>query len=212
MTNSTIYTFEREYASGGHIVGEMLAEKLGIPFYDSKIVDIAAEKEGVSRKIFQDFDEKPTSSFLYSLVLSSYGAGAPYMGNQDFNMSDRLFAAEADIIRKAAEQGPCVIVGRCGSYILRDNPNVVRVFCTADMEFRKHHALADLGIPERKVEDTIARMDKKRANYFNYYTGLNWNDASNYDLCVSTSRARLQGAMEIVLAYGEMMERMRTGG
>ncbi len=209
MTTSTIYTFEREFASGGHIVGEKLAKRLNIPFYDSQIVDLAAKNAGVSRKIFEGFDEKPTNSFLYSLVMGSYTSAGSLTHSTDLNMSDKLFMEEANIIRDAADKGPCVVVGRCGSYVLRDRTDVVRIFCTAEMEFRKHHAVHDLGMPERRIEDAIIKLDKKRSSYFNYYTGKRWNDASSYDLCVSTSTIGIDGAVEAVLAFGELMERQR---
>lgn len=209
MTTSTIYTIEREFGSGGHIVGEMLAKQLGIPFYDSQIVDMAAKNAGVSRKIFEGFDEKPTNSFLYSLVMGSYTSVGPMSQTPELNMSDKLFIEEAKIIREAAEKGPCVIVGRCGSYVLRERTDVVRVFCTADIEFRKNHAIVDLGLPERRIEDAVLKRDKKRSNYFNYYTGLRWSDASSYDLCVSTSTAGFDGAVQTILAFGELMEKVR---
>lgn len=210
MTTSTIYTIEREFGSGGHIVGEKLAKLLDIPFYDSQIVDMAAKNAGVSRKLFEGFDEKPTNSFLYSLVMGSYTAASSLTQTPDLNMSDKLFLEEAKIIREAADQGPCVVVGRCGSYVLRERNDVVRIFCTADIEFRKHHAVYDLGMPEKRIEDAVLKRDKKRASYFNYYTGNRWNDASSYDLCVSTSTAGIDGAVEIVLAFGELMERKRS--
>ena len=209
MTTSTIYTIEREFGSGGHIVGEKLAKLLGIPFYDSQIVDMAAKNAGVSRKIFEGFDEKPTNSFLYSLVMGSYTAAGSLTQTSDLNMSDKLFVEEAKIIREAAEKGPCVVVGRCGSYVLRERQDVVRVFCTADMEFRKNHAVKDLGLPERRIEDVVLKRDKKRASYYNYYTGKRWSDASSYDLCVSTSTVGIDGAVETILAFGELMERQR---
>ncbi|MDO5547623.1 MAG: cytidylate kinase-like family protein [Eubacteriales bacterium] len=210
MTTSTIYTFEREFASGGHIVGERLAQLLDIPFYDSQIVDLAAKNAGVNRKLFEGFDEKPTNSFLYSLVMGTYTAVNPLAHSPSLNISDRLFAEEAEIIRNAADQGPCVIVGRCSSYILRDRPNVARIFVTADLDFRIHHAVKDLGLPENRIEDEIGKRDKKRSNYFNYYTGQRWESASSYDLSVSTSKLGIDGAMEMVLAYGELLEKQRA--
>lgn len=210
MTTSTIYTFEREFASAGHIVGEKLAEQLGIPFYDSQIVDLAAKNAGVNRKLFEGYDEKPTNSFLYSLVMGNYTTINPVAQTPSLNISDRLFAEEAEIIRQAADKGPCVIVGRCSSYILRDRPNVVRVYVTADMDFRIRHATEDLGLPTHRIEDEIAKRDKKRSNYFNYYTGQKWDSASSYDLAVSTSKVGIDGAVETVLAFGELLERQRA--
>lgn len=210
MTTSTIYTFEREFASAGHVVGEKLSQMLNIPFYDSQLVDLAAKNAGVNRKLFEGCDEKPTNSFLYSLVMGNYTSIHPLAQTPSLNISDRLFAEEAEIIRKAADEGPCVIVGRCSSYILRDRPDVVRVFLTADLDFRVRHAIDYLKLPEYRIEDEIARRDKKRANYFNYYTGQKWNAASSYDLSLSTSKTGIDGAVETVLAFGELMERLRS--
>ena len=142
----------------------------------------------------------PSDNFVWGSITQS----------SDLNMSDKLFVEEAKIIREAAEKGPCVVVGRCGSYILRERPDVVRVFCTADMEYRKHHAIHDLGMPEKRIEDAISKRDKKRASYYNYYTGKRWSDASSYDLCVSTSTAGIDGAVDTILAFGEMLERQRA--
>lgn len=210
MTTSTIYTFEREFASAGHIVGEKLAERLGIPFYDSQIVDMAAKNAGVSRKLFEGYDEKPTNSFLYSLVMGTYTSVNAIAQTPNLNISDRLFAEEADIIRKAADEGPCVIVGRCSSYILRDRKNVVRTFVTADIDYRIHHAIHDLGLSSNRIEDAIAKRDKKRSSYFNYYSGQRWDSASSYDLSLSTSKLGIEGAVDMVLAFGELMEKQRS--
>ncbi len=210
MTTSTIYTFEREFGSGGHIVGERLANKLGIPFYDSQIVDLAAKNAGVNRKLFEGYDEKPTNSFLYSLVMGTYTTMNPVSQTPNLNISDRLFAEEADIIREAADKGPCVIVGRCSSYILRDRPNVVRTFITADLKTRVEHAINDLGMSPNRIEDEICKRDKKRSNYFNYYSGQKWENASSYDLTISTSKVGYDGAVDMILAFGEMLERQRA--
>ena len=206
MTTATIYTIEREFGSAGHIVGERLAKMLGIPFYDSQIVDMAAKNAGVSRKIFEGFDEKPTNSFLYSLVMGSYTAAGSITQSSDLNMSDKLFVEEAKIIREAAEKGPCVVVGRCGSYILRERPDVVRVFCTADMEYRKHHAIHDLGMPEKRIEDAISKRDKKRASYYNYYTSKKWGDSRSYDMCINSSVLGPDGTADMIIAFAKAKE------
>ncbi len=210
MTTSTIYTFEREFASGGHIVGERLAAKLGIPFYDSQIVDLAAKSAGVNRKLFEGYDEKPTNSFLYSLVMGTYTTMNPVSQTPSLNISDRLFAEEAEIIRAAADKGPCVIVGRCSSYILRDRPNVVRTFITADLKARVEHAINDLAMSPNRIEDELCKRDKKRSNYFNYYSGQKWENASSYDITISTSKVGYDGAVDMILAFGELLERQRA--
>lgn len=212
MTKSTIYTIEREFGSGGHLVGEMLAKQLGIPFYDSQIVDLAAKRAGMSKKLFESLDEKPSSSLLYSFVVSAFAGNSPMTNITDFNMSDKLFIEESKIIREAAEEGPCVIVGRCASYILRERKDVMHIFITADMDYRMGRARLELPdiVSDSRLKDEIFKRDKKRSSYYNYYTGKQWDSASCYDLTVSTSAVGNEGAVQTILDYGTRMENKRT--
>lgn len=207
MTCNTIYTINREYCSGGRSVGEQLAKRLGIPFYDKKLVEHAASQTGINEKIFQDLDERPTNSFLYSLVVGSFNMGAgTFAGSPDLPMSDRVFIAESDVIREAAGKGPCVIVGRCANYILRSYTNVINVFLRADMQDRMHRAVIEHQAENAKLEDLLLKTDKRRASYYNYYTGQKWNDLSSYDLCLNTSLTGIEGAVDLILSFGTLAE------
>ena len=135
MSTNTIITIERQYGSGGHLIGEKLAESLGIPFYDSELIKVAAKESGICEEIFESFDEKPTTSFLYSLVMDPYSLG--YNSNSfDLPLNHKVFLAAFDTIKELASKGPCVFVGRCADYALEDNPELLSVFIHANMEHR----------------------------------------------------------------------------
>ena len=136
MTTKTIITLGRQFGSGGRAVGKKLAEDLGIPYYDKEILSRAAKESGICESLFENHDEKPTNSFLYSLVMDTYSAGYATMGMQEMPMSQKVFLAQFDAIKKIAEEGPCVIVGRCADYALEDLDNVVTAFVHAPLEKR----------------------------------------------------------------------------
>ena len=165
MTN-TVITIGRQYGSGGRFVAKKLAEKLGIPYYDKELLTLAAKESGICEEMFEDHDEKPTRSLLFSLVtgLQMRGdAGSVYM---DMPLNHKIFLAQFDTIRNIAAKGPCVIVGRCADYVLRDEKNVVSVFVKADMEDRKARAVKYYNVDPTKAEDVIRKADKQRASYY----------------------------------------------
>ena len=159
--SDTIFTIGRQYGSGGRLIGKKLAEDLGIPFYDKELLTIAAKESGFCQEIFETHDEKPTSSFLYSLVMGGYGSDS-------MPLNHKLFLAQFETIKKIAKQGPCVIIGRCADYALEEMDNVVNVFIHADMESRVKRVVEEYGDDPKKAEDIISKTDKKRANYYNY--------------------------------------------
>ena len=135
MSTNTIITIERQYGSGGHLIGEKLAESLGIPFYDSELIKVAAKESGICEEIFESFDEKPTTSFLYSLVMDPYSLG--YNSNSfDLPLNHKVFLAAFDTIKELASKGPCVFVGRCADYALEDFDNCISVYVHAPFEDR----------------------------------------------------------------------------
>ena len=203
----TIITISRQYGSGGRFIGQKLAQALDIPFYDKEIVLQAAEKSGISREIFERFEEKPTNSLLYSLSMNSSflrsGAVAP-----DLPLSDRIFLVQSDIIRKMAGSGPCVIVGRCAEYILREQENCLRLFLYADMEDRIARATTYYGLSPEKAKEALVKMDKKRASYYSFYTGMKWGAAQSYDLCVNTAVLGVDGTVEVIRKFVETREQL----
>ena len=178
-----IYTIGREFGSGGREVGEKLAAKLGIKLYDKELLQQAAKDSGFCEEIFENHDEKPTNSFLYSLVMDTYSvsgySAAPFL---DMPLNHKVFLAQFETIKKIAEKESCVIVGRCADYALSDNPDCINVFIHADLDVRIKNVSRNLNITENKARDIINKTDKQRASYYNYYTSKKWGDSKSYNL------------------------------
>ena len=194
-----VITISRQYGSGGHEVGEKLAQKLGIPFFDKALIAMAAKQSGISPEVFEHADEKATSSLLYSMVMGSgysFGSRVPGLGEMPIN--DKLFLIQSDIIKKAAEEGPCVIIGRCADYILREHLNCFHVFVHADKDARVRRIVAKELCEEKKAPDFVTKKDKQRANYYNFYSNNRWDDLNNYDLTVNTSRFNIEQAVNLI--------------
>ena len=203
-----IYTIGREFGSGGYEVGRMLAERLGIKLYDKELLAQAAKSSGFCKEIFENHDEKPTSSFLYSLVMDTYSGGsyssAPFL---DMPLNHKVFLAQFDTIKKIAEQESCVIVGRCADYALADNPDCLNIFVHAEMEDRISWISKRKDLTENKARDLIQKTDKQRASYYNYYTSKKWGDSRSYDLCLNTSKVSVDDCVELILQYRKFMNK-----
>ena len=208
-----VYTIGREFGSLGQAVGERLAERLGIKFYDKELLQQAAKESGFCEEIFENHDEKPTNSFLYSLVMDTYSAGnyasAPFL---DMPLNHKVFLAQFDTIKKIAEQESCVIVGRCADYALANNPNVMNIFVHADLDDRVKLISKRLDITENKAKDLVLKNDKQRASYYNYYTCKKWGDARSYDLTLNTSKISVDDCVEMILNYRKFMEHKNSKG
>ena len=194
-----VITIARQYGSGGHEVGEKLAQKLGIPFYDKALIAMAAKQSGLSEEVFANADEKATSSLLYSMVMGGgYGFGSRIPGLTEMPINDKLFLIQSDIIKKAAQEGPCVVIGRCADYILREFPHCQNVFIHADKASRGQRIVAKELCEEKKAPDFITKKDKQRANYYNFYSNNRWDDLSNYDFTLDTSKFTIEQAVELL--------------
>lgn len=187
MDKKTVFTIGREYGSGGREIGKRLADELQIPFYDKELISLAAQEGDINEEVLRAVDERAANSLLYSMVIGAYPMGAPHSGRiPELPLNDKLFILQCGIIKKPAQKGSCVIVGRCADYVLKDDPNCVKVFIHADMQNRagrikKLHSLTD-----KKAEDLIIKTDKKRKSYYNYYSGLSWGKAGNYDITLNS--------------------------
>ena len=203
-----IYTISREFGSGGYEVGRMLAERLGIKLYDKELLAQAAKSSGFCKEIFENHDEKPTSSFLYSLVMDTYSGGsyssAPFL---DMPLNHKVFLAQFDTIKKIAEQESCVIVGRCADYALADNPDCLNIFVHAEMEDRISWISKRKDLTENKARDLIQKTDKQRASYYNYYTCKKWGDSRSYDLCLNTSKISKEACVDMILEFRNRMNK-----
>lgn len=196
-----IITISRQYGSGGREVGQKLAEHYGIPFYDNELITRAAKESGFAEETFAKAESKATNSLLYSLAM-----GINVYGNQDFgftglSLDDRIFLAQSDVIRKIAKEGPCVIVGRCADYVLKEQPEVFNIFVQASLDYRLKRVVEEYGESQKKAGEIILKNDKSRANYYNYHVGEKWNNLNNYDLVVRTDLAGIDQTVKCICTY-----------
>jgi len=201
-----IYTIGR----GGREVGEKLAAKLGIKLYDKELLQQAAKDSGFCEEIFENHDEKPTNSFLYSLVMDTYSvsgySAAPFL---DMPLNHKVFLAQFETIKKIAEKESCVIVGRCADYALSDNPDCINIFIHADLDVRIKNVSRNLNITENKARDIINKTDKQRASYYNYYTSKKWGDSKSYNLSLDAGKLGTDNCVEMILKFRELIDAMK---
>ena len=207
MSMNTIITISRQFGSGGREIGKQLSERYNIPYYDKELIALAAKQSGYSEEVFAKADERATNSLLYSLLMGSYNMGGRIAAYNDMPINDKLFLIQADIIKEAAQKGPCVIVGRCGDYVLRDFENVFHVFIYADKASRIEHSVKLHGMEPEKAPDILTKKDKQRANYYNFYSNKKWADMNNYDLVVNSSLFGIDGSIDVIKAALEIAEK-----
>ena len=201
MDNKMIITIGRQYGSAGLEIGKKLAEELGVNLYDKEMLKRAAKESGLCEELFETHDEKPTNSFLYSLVMDTYSLGYSSSSYADMPINHKVFLAQFDAIKKIADEGPCVMVGRCADYALEDRKNVINVFIYADMDQRVRRIAQKYDLTDAKAKDIIIKTDKKRASYYNYYTNKEWGDAKGYDLCINSGKLGVYGTVKVILEY-----------
>ena len=199
--SNTVITIGREYGSGGRLIGKQLAQALGYSFLDKELITLAAQKSGMSAQLFADIDENATNSLLYSLASGAYMMGSRMAPGSDMPMTDKLFILQSNIIREEAEKGPCVVVGRCGDYVMEGRKSVYNIFIQAPFEDRVKRAVAEYGLEEKGAADAVRRTDKKRANYYNYYSNRKWGRSSNYHLCVDSSKLGIDGTVQLLTQF-----------
>ena len=194
-----LVTISREYGSGGRIIGKLVAEKLGVPFYDKEVIDLAVEKSGFSREMIENAELKAKSSFAYSLA-STVSFGESVSGGS-LSVNEKLFLAQFDVIRKIGETEEGVIVGRCADYVLRDMPGVTNVFIYGEREDRIRRTIEVYGADPKKAADIVKSYDKARANYYHYHTSQKWGEFSNYNLAVNSSYISDEAAADLIVEY-----------
>ncbi|MBE6734661.1 MAG: cytidylate kinase-like family protein [Ruminococcaceae bacterium] len=204
MSNKYIITIGRQFGSGGREIGKALAESLGIPFYDKELISIAAKESGMDAEVFKNVDERATNSLLYSLSMGLYSFGSSFANNSELPINDRLYILQHQIIKKLAEEGPCVIVGRCADYVLKDRDDCVNIFIHADIEYRKKRAIEIHNVQKNRAEQIVNKTDKVRANYYSFYSGQKWGFAQNYHLSIDSSNLTPEQAVKLITAYLEI--------
>ncbi|MEA4932504.1 MAG: cytidylate kinase-like family protein [Lawsonibacter sp.] len=196
MSNSVI-CISREFGSGGRLIGKRLAARLDIPCYDRTIIQKTSEKSGLSPDFIARAEERARSRF--QLSIAPIGIGSPAFEHQGVPVSHQAFFAQAEVIRELADQGPCVIVGRCSDYVLGERPACLKVFIHADLPSRVQRCVEEYRILSDDMERRIIQMDRGRANYYNYYTGHTWGNMRRYDLTLNSSTTGLDGAVELIV-------------
>ncbi|MBQ7353239.1 MAG: cytidylate kinase-like family protein [Clostridia bacterium] len=203
MSDKILVTIARQYGSGGHEVGELIAKEHGFVFHDKSLIERAAEKSGISLDVLKNADEQTTPSFLYSIAMGNFDMYplSINMNPYDMPINDKLFNLQADIIKEEASKANSVFVGRCADYILNGYKNVIKVFVYADIESRAERIARVEKVSLQDAKVLIYKTDKRRANYYNYYTSLKWGKSDNYNIMVDTSKVGTQGAAKIISEY-----------
>ena len=204
---NTIITIGRQAGSGGREIGEKLSQHFGIPFFDRELISRAAKESGFCEEMIQMHDEKPTNSFLYNLVMDTYSFGYNTSTFVDMPISHKVFLAQFDTVKKIADEGPCVIVGRCADYALSDYENVLRLFIYADDEDRSKRLMDRFKLEEKDAVDLMNKTDKKRASYYNYYSSKKWGHAESYDLCINSSCLGIDGTVKLIIQAVEEFDK-----
>ena len=199
-----VITIARQYGSGGRTIGQMLSEELGIPYYDKELLKKASEDSGIHERLFAVADEKLKNSPLLRITKKVYQGQLIPPESGGFTSMENLFNYQAKVIKELAEEESCIIIGRCADYVLRDYDNVLSVFVHAPEAYCIEQAKAKLSMPDKEIRKYIQKTDKERAEYYKHYTGREWTDARNYDLCLDSSKLGMQKCIEEIKAYMEV--------
>lgn len=199
MENRVI-TIARSYGSGGRKMGKLLAKELGFEYYDREILRIASDESGISEELFDQVDEIKKMP-LFRIARDVYTGEVIPPDSDDFISNENLFRYQAKIIHELAATRNCVIVGRCANFILRGRENVLNVFVTAPVVDCVRRVMETDGLNLEEAEKKIKKVDKRRADYFKYFTGREWHDAALYDLCLNTGHMSEQKCVDIVRSY-----------
>ena len=197
----TIITIGRQFGSAGREIGEKLAKEFGIPCYDKELLTRAAKESGFCEELIQTHDERPTNSFLYNLVMDTYSFGYNAAGLIDMPISQKVFLAQFDAIKKMADEGPCIIVGRCADYALADYDNCVNVFIHGDMPCKVKRIMQKYNLTEHKAKEMITKKDRQRQSYYNYYSSKKWGVSDSYDLSVNSSLLGIEGSVTLLKQF-----------
>lgn len=209
MAKKIIITIARQFGSGGREIGELVAKSLGIPCYDKELIKDAAAKGSLNEEVLRVTDESAANSLLYTLAMGSNILGAGLHFNYKMPLNDKLFILQSEIIKEYAEEGSCVIIGRCADYVLSDREELFKIFIYGDIMHRAARIRERYpDIKSSQVMDVIVKTDKRRSSYYNFYTGNKWGAHDNYDLAINSSTFGVEKTAEMIvnLAKGLMEE------
>ena len=206
QSKKIIITIARQYGSGGREIGEKIAEALGIPIYDKELIKDAASRGDLHEAVIATADESAANSLLYTLAMGSNVLGTTMSFGYKMPLNDKLFILQSDVIKDYAKNGSCVIIGRCADYVLRDEKPLLRLFIYGDLDHRRARvAERHPEVKRSQVIDIINKTDKRRASYYNFYTGNKWGKFDNYDLAINSSTLGIDGTVDMIVAYAKKM-------
>ena len=200
MDKNIVITINRMYGSGGRTVAEMLSKRLNIPYYDKDLSKLASDESGINVALFNNADEKVKKKFRL-FKSKGYNGDLKTPDSKDFTTSENLFNYQAKVIKDLAAKESCVIVGRCANYVLKDCDNVLSVFIHAPKEFCLEQAALKKSLPLDELEEFVTKTNRQKENYYKFYTGREWSDARNYDLCLDSSKLGFDRCVEEIIAY-----------
>ena len=207
----TRITIGRQFGSSGHEIGRKVAEKLGIPCYDKEIITATAKNSGFCEEMIENHDERPTSSFLYNLVMDTYSFGYNNSTYVDMPISQKVFLAQFNAIKDLADEGPCVIVGRCADYALADRNDTLNIFIFGNEDVKIKTIMSRFPeLNEGKARDMMVKKDKQRQSYYNYYSSKKWGRADTYDLCINSSTLGVDGTVDLICQYVNDFENKKS--
>ena len=204
---NTIITIGRQFGSAGREIGEKVAAHFGIPCYDKELLSRAAKESGFCEEMIESHDERPTNSFLYNLVMDTYSFGYNASSFSDMPISHKVFLAQFDTIKKIADEGPCVIVGRCADYALSEYENCLSIFIHAKNDAKLKRIMEKYNLSMPKAKEMINKKDKQRQSYYNYYSSNKWGRSETYDLSIDSSILGIDGTVELLIQYIEQFEK-----
>lgn len=201
-----IVTISRQYGSGGRYIGENLAKAMCVPCYDEKLIDMVAKESGFAQSFVAEKGERMTGSLLFNIASSLSFANNVFSTNNGVTLQDEIYFTQNRIIKELADKGPCVIVGRCADYILREREDCLNVFIFADNESKIERAEKYFNITREEAPAVLKKKDKARANHYKYYTDQEWGMASNYDLCLNSGLIGIEGCVKAIQQVLELTE------
>lgn len=201
MDRKVIVTISREYGSGGMAVAKVLAKKLGIPYYDKELLSAMSKESGIDEDLYELLNDQ-IGKFKYYFTTGMTKIVGPSMVLGELALHEKIHKVQINVIQDLAKES-CVLLGRCSGYILKDNPDVVRVFISADLESKKERVVLEYGENAEGIEQVLVEVDKQRSNYYNYFTDQVWGKISNYDLVINTSKVGIDQAAEVIKKFIE---------
>lgn len=206
MDKKIIITIAREYGSGGKCIGQKLSEILNIPFYDKELLALAAKESGIHEDLFKEADENHPKGFWNSMSFSTSSFGNVFSDGGELPINDRLFLIQSSIIKEIANEGSCIIVGRCADYILQDHPDAIHIFIHALEKDKIQRVIETYGINEKDAKTAMSKTDKRRAAYYDYYADGKWGQAENYDLSIDSSVIGIDGTVTLIKEFANLKQ------